>query len=497
MEAEWAIGSFRGAIFCVIRVASIVLGMIGLAALTGCGRAGGDDAVVPVALSAARDVATETKSVASSTSGSSRISSYDDRVGAAMRVVTRVNALRRRGEFEQFIDAALNAAADAPESAPLARLAAEAHLAAGAPDRAEASALRAGELALASDEPAAAVAALRLWITARLRMGQPLDASRAEALFAQVEKQDGAPTLRYWVDALGDRCPYEHDPASAGRPVDVPPTAAADGTIWADLNAIRASANGVELPMVFVDTGTQHTIMTRRAAAMAGLAVDDSATRLVGFGGLDAQPAVLESLALGELTLRNVPVLVGNSAALMSANGQMAIGTELMHHVRFTLDYPNRQVSVEYADGPASQPERSDQWAIPLWTFSRACLTRADTTHGLARVLVDTGNRTGTYLSARWARRHLPTFRRPEASMIFKFRHQGLTLDTMELGSATLLDWPIWDRIPRELERIDVVDVLLGRDLLWSYRITIDLPQRVMWIDGGSTTPIPPTNTIP
>ena len=55
--------------------------------------------------------------------------------------------------------------------------------------------------------------------------------------------------------------------------------------------------------MVFIDTGAQHTLMTTAAAESAGVDVGASDTQLVGFAGLTAQPAVLETLELGGLTL--------------------------------------------------------------------------------------------------------------------------------------------------------------------------------------------------
>jgi hypothetical protein len=274
--------------------------------------------------------------------------------------------------------------------------------------------------------------------------------------------------------------------------VELAATKAADGTIWSDLNAVEARANGTLLPMVFIDTGAQHTIMTRHAAAGAGVQCGDGITQLVGFWGATAHPAVLDTLELGELVLHDVPILVGDSPALVAANGQMALGTELMHHVCFTLDYPARRVWAEPAHRPAAGSPGETSWRIPLWTFPQACLARAELPRGMARVLVDTGNRTGTYVSASWARRHVAELRRPTAALVFKFRHQGLTLDTMELGNSTLRGWPVWDRLPVELERLDVVDVLVGRDLLWPYRLTIDMRQRALRLDGGPASPVPP-----
>jgi hypothetical protein len=67
----------------------------------------------------------------------------------------------------------------------------------------------------------------------------------------------------------------------------------------------------------------------------------------------------------------------------------------------------------------------------------------------------------------------------------------------MKLGSATLHEWPVWDRIPVELERLDVVDLLVGHDLLWQYRVTVDVAGRVLLLDGGTTDPAPPEERMP
>ncbi len=45
-----------------------------------------------------------------------------------------------------------------------------------------------------------------------------------------------------------------------------------------------------------IDTGAQHTVMTRRAAEQAGANVDESDTQLVGFREVTARPGVLDTL---------------------------------------------------------------------------------------------------------------------------------------------------------------------------------------------------------
>ncbi|MGD9724064.1 MAG: retropepsin-like aspartic protease [Pirellulales bacterium] len=496
-----------------IAVAWIVVAAVAVVA-TGCGRAGGTGGAVPPGATGAPAEPTAHAEPPGNTRAQPDRPAHH---GAHLELVApaehesaapygepyrALDALRRQGRFDQFVDGAMNAAAESPDSAPLQWLRGEACLALGDNDGAKSSALKSATLALDANDDTQddhlAVRALRLWLTATLRQGEPLDAAGVEPLLDRLPAaDDGTRLVRFWIAALADRQPYETLGSERPEPAKLVPTHAAEGTLWAEMNAVEVTANGATLPMVFVDTGAQHTIMTRRAAQLAGVPVGAANAQLVGFRGLAAQPAVLDSLELGSLKLRNVPVLVGDSLPLVTANGQMALGTELMHHVRFTLDYPQRRVLAERADKPTALHASRSSRQIPLWTFSQACLARGETPRGPARVLIDTGNRSGTYVSARWARHYFPQFRVPAANLIFKFRHQGLMLDRMDLGNAVLVNWPILDRLPNDLERLDLVDVLIGRDMWWPYRVTIDMTQRLLILDGGPDSPTPPTDTIP
>jgi hypothetical protein len=134
--------------------------------------------------------------------------------------------------------------------------------------------------------------------------------------------------------------------------------------------------------------------------------------------------------------------------------------------------------------------QSESNWQIPLWTFSQACLVQGRTGAGAGtRLLVDTGNRTGTFVSPRWARRNLPRYQPPDAGLVFKFKQRDLKIETLEFGEQTLDDWPVVDMLPSSLERLDLVDVLLGHDLLQSYRVTLDLAGRRLVLQGD----VPPT----
>jgi hypothetical protein len=257
-----------------------------------------------------------------------------------------------------------------------------------------------------------------------------------------------------------------------------------------ELNAVQARVNGVPQPLVFIDTGAQHTLMSAAAAEAAGVQVGTAATQLVGFAGLKARPGLLEKLELGNLVLYDVPVMVGDSAPLSALAGQMSLGTELMHHVRFRIDYPGRRVTVEPAGQRDFRRQAPPFWKIPLWTFSQVCLARGQTADGtLARVLVDTGDRAGTFVSYRWGRRHLPPLQGPTTPVIFRFRKRNLALESLDLGTQSLSAWGVQDTMPGELDRLNLVDILLGHDLLWPYELTIDLEARVLELRSGTSPP--------
>ncbi len=289
----------------------------------------------------------------------------------------RLERLRRLGQFEAFIDGALDLD-DERCDGPLGVLKADALLAIGRPADAAETALAAAAAALEASDASTARHALRIWATARFRDRQSLDDPRFSQLVARIGEHDAlARMLVFWRDALAGRTVYD---SSATDDVDRTELARADApgnTLSAELAAVQARVNGHAAPLAFIDTGAQYTLMTVKAAEAAGVAVGPRALHLVGFAGVNVRPGVIDKLELGELELDNVPVLVGDSTPLVALDGQLSLGTELMHHVRFAIDYPAGRV---YAEPAASRSfasiRRRPQWSIPLWTFAQACLAR-------------------------------------------------------------------------------------------------------------------------
>src|SRR5262249_29171571 len=160
--------------------------------------------------------------------------------------------------------------------------------------------------------------------------------------------------------------PYRTTNASS-QIVEMRMADAAAGSIPFELNAIQARANDRAMPLVFIDTGSQHTLMTVAAARAAGVEVGYADTELRGFKGLTAGPGVIEKLELGDLVLHDVPVLVGDSAPLVALGGQISLGTEFMHHVRFHIDYPAHRVTADATFNSSAQPRSRTFWDIPVW----------------------------------------------------------------------------------------------------------------------------------
>lgn len=448
---------------------------LALLAIAGCGRAGGasgerisDDAGV------ARLDTSETDDAPLP------LPSFGDKYD-------RLERLRAQGRFEEFIDGALNAGDEHPDDAALQLQTGEALLASGRARECEDAALRAAALARDNGAIELSLAALRLWVTARYRQSKSLDDPAFDDLLAKLPPGDqGLQILAFWRQAIGTRTPYRTSASS--ETVEMEMAEAASGSIPFELNAIQARANGAPMPLVFIDTGAQHTLMTVAAARAAGVSVGSADTQLMGFKGLVAAPGVIETLELGDLVLFDVPVLVGDSVPLVALDGQISLGTELMHHVRFRIDYPGHRVTAQGANARSPRPARPSICDIPVWTFSQICLARGQLPTGsMARVLVDTGDSAGTFVSYRWARRNMPDLRGAGTPMVFRLKKRNMSLEMLEIGSLSLSTWPVEDTIPKELDRLNRVDVILGHDLLWPYQLTIDLPARMLQLHSGTS----------
>lgn len=446
----------------------LILGTVALAAaLAGCSRAGGASSVADEAALRAQ---------------------------AAARA-DELESVRSRGDFAAFAAESVAAAERFPHVARLRVLAAEGLLASGNARAAEADAIEAERLAGPFEEDVSSVA-IRLWATARLRQGLPLETAQ----LARIALDDPAlQTVLAWSDLLAGAAPFQVE-APASETLNVPLAESVADSLAAELLAVDGTANGKPCQAIFIDTGAQHTVITRAAAKTAGVRLQPGDIELAGFASATAEAGLIETLQLGSLTIRNIPVLVGDTPALTAAAGSMSLGTDVLQHLRVTLDYPQQRVTIEQASATSSGDSSPDEWRIPVWTFSRLPLAQGISAGGSPlRVLIDTGDRNGTYISYRWGRRAIPQLAGVNSGMVFRFKKRDLTLPPIELGGRAIADWPVVGTLPKELDRLDVVDLMLGHDLLERFRVTVDLSRNELRLSStdpqAMQSPIRPTAT--
>lgn len=417
----------------------------------------------------------------------------------ASTTAERCDDLLKSGRFQDFVAATAELPADATQLPAVARLRVEACLAVGQNRAAEQAAQRAlKECGDPASTPDASL--LKLWLTARWRQGRGLaELPLASGSRAGGDLAESAPpaALRFWHTALAGADPYRLAPRSrsavlpmrARAPASPPGSAASAAS--SELPAIALDVNGVRLARAFVDTGAQHTVLTPAAAAAAGVELGPDGVGLVGFSSFPARPAVVRRLRLGTVVLQDIPVYVGDSPALAQAGGQASLGIDVLYHLRLVMDYPRQQVVVAPAGNltdtrvpvdtgaTGTLASSATRWEIPLWTFSHVCLAQGRMADGsIARTLIDTGNGQGTYLSSRWASRQLPDFQPFKNWFLLRHRLGKYALARWELGSEELSNWPVRGTLPDALERLDLVDLLVGHDLLAGYSVEIDLAGR-------------------
>ncbi|MBV8881371.1 MAG: retropepsin-like domain-containing protein [Planctomycetaceae bacterium] len=112
------------------------------------------------------------------------------------------------------------------------------------------------------------------------------------------------------------------------------------------LPVVAGSVGGVRALFV-VDTLLDEVVLDRDLARRAGI---------TGIGGGDE--AVLPELSLGKLTVKNLPVHLGQAMRIGDLKPEGAIGLQFLMHYDFTLDYRRSRLLFRRAGGPmtAGQP---------------------------------------------------------------------------------------------------------------------------------------------
>jgi hypothetical protein len=344
------------------------------------------------------------------------------------------------------------------------------------------------------------VRAYHVWLEARMRQGKSLTDRTVDEYLSHVSmspevNQRRIMSLAAWRDLLGGAPVYQRrSPKTATADLEYQMTGILFGLIPERMNGITIQINGVEVPLAIVDTGASHTLIHDSIAAKAKVRLDDRRRGAHGSLSFTAQSGLAKEVRIGDVVLHNVPVNVGNPPPLVMTKAKAALGVDLMHHLQFTIDYPKKRVTVEPADAVDDKPEPPGHvWDIPLFPFSEHTLAEGTMPSGAkARVLIDSGNFAQTLIWPVWGKSNIPGHKGP-AKGLFEFATSKPThtINGLALGGRTLPEWPGMDMPPVTLQGVDLLDLLMGNDLLSQYVVTIDMRGRRLRLrsPGGPVKP--------
>jgi predicted aspartyl protease len=414
----------------------------------------------------------------------------------------RLEYLSKNGRFTEYVQRGLERGKQPLENAELRMHHIEALLASNRNEEAERESAVVMEFAVRMRNPTHDFGrAYQAWMEARMRQGKPLTDRTVDGYLATVTMSPGVDQRRVtamaaWRDLLRGLPPYQiRSPKNAKAELEYQLTGILMGLIPERMNGITVKINGVDVPLAIIDTGASHTLIHDSIAEKAKVETGNHSHGAHGSLNFTAKSGVVRELKIGDIVLHNVPVNIGNPPPLVMTKAKAALGVDLMHHLQFTIDYPKKKVTVKVADAAEEKPESPEKvWDIPLFPFSEHTLAEGTMPSGAkARVLIDSGNFAHTLLWAVWGKANIPGHRGP-AKGLFEFatgdpNHKivGLTL-----GGRKLPDWPAMDMPPVTLQGVDLLDLLMGHDLLSQYVVTIDMRGRRLRLRSHGDVVKPP-----
>jgi hypothetical protein len=341
-----------------------------------------------------------------------------------------------------------------------------------------------------------AVQAYQAWVSARLRQRKPLSDRTVDEYLARIGDQRRVKGMTAWRDLLNGAPTYQRrSPASARADLEYEMTGILFGLIPERMNGISLSVNGVKVPLSIVDTGASHTLIHDSIAEKGN--VESVGARHGASGSLNfsAKPGLVRELKIGDIVLANVPVNIGDPPPLVMTKAKAALGVDLMHHLEFSIDYLKKRVTVRPAGLPPEKPESPGQvWDIPLFPFAEHTLSEGTLPSGAkARVLIDSGNFAYTLLWPVWGKSHVAGHKGPVKGLFeFATSNPSHSIIGLTLGGRKLPDWPVMDMPPVTLQGVDLLDLLMGNDLLSQYVVTIDMRGRRLRLRSHADAVKPP-----
>lgn len=290
----------------------------------------------------------------------------------------------------------------------------------------------------------------------------------------------------------------------------IPDGRAVDTVTQADEVALKADASRrMTVPVTvsgagpfrfMVDTGANHTAISRQLAASLGLSTREGA-RLHSATGVSIVPtATVSGLQLGARTLQidRAPLL---EASNMGADG--ILGTDSLRSQRVIFDFKAGNMTVVPAGGPQWRSSPDEIVVRGKLKRGRLILTEAIADGAKATVILDTGSQ-GTIGNAALRKRLLGSKRINPGSQVVVQSVTGGTLlaesvfvKRLEIGGVELRDFEILFAPAHTFKQLGYDNrpaLLLGMDAMRAFdRVSIDFAQkklRLLLREHGSLQPV-------
>ncbi|HZR23583.1 MAG TPA: aspartyl protease family protein [Vicinamibacterales bacterium] len=297
------------------------------------------------------------------------------------------------------------------------------------------------------------------------------------------EKADWSRAEIRFLRSFGQRVPFETDPGAEDKLYTV------DFRLVNEKVVVRAKVNDSSAQDFVVDTGSENTVITRNTAQKLGVTpVTYTLSAGVGRVGLRGlQLARIDSLELGSLKIRNVPVLIKNPPLRDIPVKETESLSPLALGYSMVIDYKTHKLTF----GKHLPGEQSD-FDLPLRLYRLATVRGTVDAHQ-ANFVVDTGGEVISISQATATALQKPVTGRKIALKVYGT--SGWDEDAFLMPGINLaFDNIKYNNFPVVVLNLDAPSALLGFQLggivghkfLSKYRVGIDLERSMLHLKNVS-----------
>jgi predicted aspartyl protease len=262
----------------------------------------------------------------------------------------------------------------------------------------------------------------------------------------------------------------------------------------------RVTVNGAGPFWFTVDTGATLTVIDPSAADRAKLVVRDAGRRAnigIAAGEMAMSTTTGARIGLVGVPLFSPPTLyvvaVQNNAAYLRHAVDGVLGTDFLSRHILEFDYSGARVSV-LPPPPAGTPARPGAVSVTLdgnVLIAPATITLPDGQRVAARLLIDTGSNGALTLTSPFVQRHDLAARFPSRQANAAVGINGTVFSPVVALTAVAFGDAVIPRPNAALSRaaagLDAstdFDGIIGAELLRQFTVTIDYPQRRMFLSA-------------